>query len=873
MSLTPGAKLGPYEILEAIGKGGMGEVYKAHDPRLRRDVAIKTSAERFNERFEREARAVAALNHPNICQIYDVGPNYLVMEYIEGPTLSERIKEGAIPLEEALLIAEQIAAALEAAHEKTITHRDLKPANIKVRADGTVKVLDFGLAKLGGTPVAPSEDSPTLSMAATQAGMILGTAGYMAPEQAKGKPVDKRADIWAFGVVLYEMVTGHRLFKGEDMVEILAAVVHGQPDLSAVPPRVRKLIAKCLEKDPKKRLRDMSGMELLLEVGQAPAPDASSKRPAAGFDLGWIAAGVAAAVAIGAVWMLWPKPKPLLPLTRLEVDLGESVSLGASIGPDVVISPDGARLLYISNSRLYLVHLDQPQSTAMELPGTVGAIMPTFSPDGNWIVFAQSSLKKIAASGGAPQVIASSSGVRGISWEGDFIVAPLSAGAPLMKIPAAGGTPQTLTKLNGETSHRWPQILPGGKAVLLTVQNSSSFDTASIDVQSMPEGVRKNLIHGGSFGRYVEASDGTGYLTYVSRGTLFAVPFDAGKLEISGTPTPVLEGVSYNPTDGSALISYARSGTLVYRSGTAGGTRVVRFMNAAGKAETFLSRPDSYLYPRLSPDGQRLLIVASEAGTQDLWVYDLKGGRSTRLTIGLGATFAPIWTPDGRYVLFQGTGGMFWTRSDGGSQPQPLIQSKNTQHPWSITRDGKHFAYQEVSPTTSYDLWTAPLEITNAGVKAGTPEKLLQSPREERHPSFSPDGRWIAYSTDETGRYEVYVRAFPDTGGRWSVSVGGGHYPLWSTNGKELFYRTEDGQVMVAAYTTKGDALAFDPPRKFSEQRLAPVVANGTYDLMPDGRIVGLFPAEETDTGRAQSHVTFLFNFADEIRRRFSTGK
>jgi serine/threonine-protein kinase len=852
----------------------MGEVYKAHDSRLRRDVAIKVSAARFNERFEREARAVAALNHPNICQVYDVGPDYLVMELIEGPTLADRIKEGPLPVDEALAIAAQIGFALEAAHEKQITHRDLKPGNVKIRPDGVVKVLDFGLAKLGGAqPVTISEDSPTLSMAATQAGMILGTAAYMAPEQAKGKQVDKRADIWAFGVVLYEMVTGKRPFQGDEMVEVLAAVVHGQPDLTAVPAPVRRLIGKCLEKDPNKRLRDMSGMEFLLLEEAAPAPVIAAPLSQAS-KLPWIAAAALAVVAGVTAWALWPQPKPLLPLTRLEVDLGENVSLAASYGPDTVISPDGSKLVYISAGKMYLLRLDQPQATPLELAGTTGAISPAFSPDSEWIVFGQNGARKIPATGGSPQILNSLTNSRGLDWSADGNIVMGTGQTPLMLFPEAGGEPQPLTKLHaGENFHRWPQFLNGGKAVLFTVSVGGTNGAATIEAVSVKDGARKTLVRGGTFGRYVEASDGTGYLTYVNGATLFAVPFDSAKLEVHGTPAPMLDGIGSADGTGGVRLSFSRTGTLVYRGGIVSGSRVVRFMNSAGATETILDRRDTYSYPRLSPDGQKLLIVATEGGATDLWVYDVKGGRSTRLTIGVGTTFIPLWTPDGRYIVYQGVGGMYWTRSDGGSQPQQLTQSKNIQYPYSFTPDGTRLAFMEVAPTTSYDIWTVPLETSIAGLKAGTPEKLLDTAAEERHPAISLDGHWMAYTSNETGKYEVYVRRYPDTGGKWTVSSGGGHYPLWSKNGHDLFYRTEEAQVMVARYTIQGDSFIADPPRKFADKKLALITANGSYDLAPDGRIVGLFPTEDEGSNRAQSHVTFLINFADEIRRRVGNGK
>jgi serine/threonine-protein kinase len=861
MSLHAGDKLGPYEIISPVGRGGMGEVYRASDTRLGREVAIKMSAEQFTERFQREARAVASLNHPNVCQLYDVGPDYLVMEFVEGEP-----PKGPMPVEEALRYARQIADALAEAHDKGIVHRDLKPANIRIRPDGTVKVLDFGLAKIAQAAPGDVEHSPTLSMQATQAGVVLGTAAYMSPEQARGKPVDKRADIWAFGVVFYEMLTGKRLFQGEDVTETMAAVVKEEPDLSAVPPNVRRVIARCLEKDPRKRLRDISGVNLLLEQHAAPVATSGATRAMWVWPAGVAAAALAAA---GATWLVMrPSTQPLRPLIRLEVDLGETVSLTS--GP--IISPDESRLAFVSVGRLFALRLDQPKAAPAELPGavTLGG-QPFFSPDGKWIGFFSPGLNKMAVDGGAPVPLAAApANARGASWGDDgSIVAAFGTNTALSRVSDAGGEPESLTELAaGETSHRWPQILPNRRGVLFTA-GSGSWDAATVDVLDLNDRQRKTVQRGGSYGRYVTASDGTGYLTFVNRGTLFAAPFDLEQLEVLDTPVPVLDEVGYNPSDGIALLDFSKTGTLVYRSGLLTGARVVHFMDAAGKTEPVLLRPDSYVYPRLSPDGEKLSIVATEGGTQDVWVYDVRGGRSSRLTIGVGATFAPIWSPDGRYILFQGPGGIFWTRSDGASQPQLLTESKVVQYPWSFTADGKRLAYMEAG----FDLWTVPVEADGTGLKAGVPEKFLATTRDERHPSFSPDGRWIAYASDETGRFQVYVRAFPDTGGRWTVSSNGGHYPVWSQDGRNLFYRTEEGQVMVARYTAKQDAFVADPPRPFSDRRLYQLPLNGTYDVAPDGRrIVGLFPLEAPSERRAQRHVVFLLNFADEIRRRVGTG-
>jgi len=872
MSLTAGSKLGPYEIVAPIGKGGMGEVYKAHDSRLRRDVAIKVSAEKFSERFEREARAVAALNHPNICTLYDVGPNYLVMEYIEGES-----PKGPLPLDEAIGIALQIADALEAAHDKGITHRDLKPANIMIRPDGSLKVLDFGLAQhVQQRSDSDVDNSPTLTMGMTAAGAIMGTAAYMAPEQARGKKLDKRADIWAFGVVFYELVTGKRLFQGEDIVEILAAVVHGQPDLSGVPAKARRVLERCLEKDPRKRLHDISSVALLLET--APPVMAGTNAVVSGGKTAWIVAGALALVAAGALWFaLRPAEKLLRPLARYDVDLGQTVSLGSQAGADVVISPDATRIVYVSGSRLYTLRLDQPKAASVELPGTLAAFAPFFSPDGKWIgFFGNGQMRKIAVDGGVATVLSpAAGGPRGGSWgEDGNIIASLSSAGPLSLISSAGGEVKPLTKLaEGEVSHRWPQILPGNEAVLFAA-GATNFDAANIEVVSLKDGRRKVVQRGGSYPRYVAASDGFGYLTFVTRGTLFAVPFDLKRLEVSGTPAPLLDDIGYSSSFGAALAEFSQNGTVVYRNGSSTGLRSVQWMDVAGKTQTVLDRPDFYLYPRLSPDGQRLAIVATEGGTQDIWVYDVRGGRSSRLTIGIGATFLPTWTPDSRYIVYQAPGGMYWTRADGASQPQQLLPSKDILYPYSFTPDGKRLAYADVAPETSYDLWTVPIEIGPMGLKAGKPEKFLVTPRDERHPAFSPDGRWIAFASDETGKPQVYVRAFPDTGGRWTISSSGGHYPVFSQNGHDLFYRTEDGQIMMTSYAVKGDAFVADPPHLWSEKRLFNIPANGTYDVAPDGkRIVGVFAAEIPGSERAQSHVTFLVNFADEIRRRVGAGR
>jgi Tol biopolymer transport system component len=875
-----GTRLAHYEITSHLGSGGMGEVYQATDTRLGRSVAIKILPEVFTHdtdrlvRFEREARALASLNHPHIAAIYGLeessGRSLLVMELVEGETLAERIARGPVATNEALGIAKQIGEALEAAHEKGIIHRDLKPANIKITPDGQVKVLDFGLAKAmdntsGGST---SPNSPTISLAASNAGIILGTAAYMSPEQARGRPVDKRTDIWAFGCVLYEMLTGKPTFEGEDVGQTLAAVIMKEPDLRSVPPKVLPLIASCLEKDLKKRLRDVSDAWRLLR--EEPQIAKVQSRGGRLHLLPWTVAGVLAAVAIGAAVIGWraahPAPPPLKPLVRLNVDLGPDVALGAPNGADVVLSPDGTRLAYVSQSRLFTRRLDQAQATALSDPNVV--TNPSFSQDGMWIAFySQGKLKKVSVEGGTAITLCDASNPRGISWKEDGdIVANLSGPGGLSLIPGVGGQPTTLTELApGEVTHRWPQVLPGGKAVLFTSHATiTAFDAANIEVMTLADHHTKILQRGGTFGRYLSS----GHLVYVNRGTLFAVPFDLDKLEVRGTPTPVLDQVGYSTADGFAQMDVSLTGTLVYRNGLAGSLLTFQWLDAQGKTQPLLAKPDSYQWPSLSPDGQRLALSMS-----DVWVYDWKRDTMTRLTFD-GGNF-PVWSPDGRTIAFRKIGeGIFLVRSDGAGKPQQVIQSKGLPAMMSFMPDGKRMAYQDTG-TTGYDLLLVPIQNDSAAPAAAKPEVLLQTPFNERWPSFSPDGRWLAYGSDESGNYQIYVRAFPDKGGKWQVSSAGGAYPEWSRNGNELFYRADDNHIMVANYTVNGDTFTVDKPRVWSPTRVANSGINGRpFDLTPDGkRVAALMPLESPEAEQAQNHVMFVENFFDELQRRVPVGK
>jgi serine/threonine-protein kinase len=861
--------------------------------KLKREVAIKILPDEFARdpervgRFQREAEALALLNHPSIGAIYDIQEanesRFLVLELVEGETLAECLRRGPIPVEDALKIAQLIAEALEAAHEKGIVHRDLKPANIKLTPEDKVKVLDFGLAKAYETQPSPSpsgrplpmgevSNSPTLiSMAATNAGLILGTAAYMSPEQARGKPVDKRTDIWAFGVVLFEMLTGRRLFDGTDITETLAAVIKEEPDLNKVPAKVRSLLKRCLEKDPKKRLQDLGDLGLLLE------PDAVTTR---GVRLPWAIASILAAALIISSFLRWqgmeyPKPADR-PLMRLDVDLGAETSGSAGSLLGIILSPDGSRLAYVAQSRLFTRRLDQPG--VVELAGTEGASFPFFSPDGQWIgFFTGGNLKKISVEGGAALTLSQATNGKGGSWGEDGRIIGSLNGQGLESVSSAGGTAMGVTDLkSGEVAHRWPQILPGGKAVLFSANPNSAtaWDAANIEVMSLQDRRRRTLVRGGTFGRYVAAPEGTGYLTYVNRGTLFAVRFDLEGLEVRGAPSSLLSDVAYSSNFGFATTDFSQTGTMVYVSGGASGGKLnVQWLDSNGKTQPLSVKPGFYQRPRLSPDGQRLALTVTEGSNQDIWVYEFQRDTLSRLTFGGGANDSPVWSPDGRFIAFLGAGGMFGKRSDGAGKVQVLTQSKAPQYPFSFSPDGR-LAYLELGTPGGYDLWTLPLEIDGSGLKPGKPEVFLQTPYEERHPAFSPDGRWIAYSSNESGVFQVYVRAFPDKSSKWQISTNGGVYPVFTRTGQKLFFRTEDNQVMLANYTVQGDSFVADKPRVWSETRLADLGIILNYDVAPDGkRVLALMPSEAQKGERTPSHVTFMVNFADEIRRRLGGNK
>jgi Tol biopolymer transport system component len=909
MALAAGKRLGSYEVVAQIGAGGMGEVYRAHDTKLGRDVAIKVLPANFvNDperlsRFQREARMLAALNHPNIATIYGLEQcgevTCLVMELVSGETLAEKVSSGPLGMEEALKIAAQIAEALEAAHEKNIIHRDLKPANVKVTPEGKVKVLDFGLAKAFAGDAANEDigNSPTLSMAATMQGTILGTAAYMSPEQARGKSVDKRTDMWAFGCVLYELLTGKQAFHGEDITEILAAVVRAEPDWQALPPatpvKIRDVLRRCLQKDKTLRLRDAGDAHI--EIHEAltapPTPVASATPPARrGWRerLAWTAAAAFALIAIAlatALVLHAPKPSQPLQAIRLSAEIGADAGLYTGNGSSAILSPAGTRLAFLASGadqkrRIYVRSLDQLRAAA--LSGTENARDPFFSPDGQFIgFFADGKLKKISVQGGAAVTLCDVPEDRGGSWgdDGTIVFTP-DVRMPLAKVSSAGGTPQALTTLGtqaGEVTQRWPQMLPGSKAVLFTSSaHGNNYEDAEIDVYSIASGQRKTVQRGGFYARYLPS----GHVVYMHEGTLFAVPFDLQRLTVTGQPAPILEGVAASSRTGGAQLSFSENGNLVYVAGPAGGQNVsIYWMDHEGKFTPLRETPGGYDNPAFSPDGKRLALEIFDGRRRDIWVYELERDIPTRLTFAGELNRYPVWTPDGQRLAYssQEKGGVFnlwWIRADGAGDAQRLAESKNRQYAGSWRPDGRVLAFSQTNPDTSEDIMTLFIEgDEKSGWKPGESKPFVNSTFNEGQPAFSPDGRWLAYASNESGNYEVYVRPFPGPGGKWQLSTGGGLLPKWSHNGKELFYRTEDSKIIVVSYSASGDSFHADKPQLWSPGQFTDVgLGDYNFDPHPDGKRFAVLKAPSTEQ-TAPNKVNFIFNFFGEVRRKFSSGK
>ena len=890
-----GQSLLHYSITEKIGRGGMGEVYRAKDSKLGREVAIKILPEEFSRdadrvaRFQREAKLLASLNHPNIAAIHGLeesgGTQFLVLELVEGETLADQIKRGPIPVEESLKLALQIAEALEAAHEKGVIHRDLKPANIKVTPDRKAKVLDFGLAKaFAGEQEVNLSNSPTLSNAATQQGVILGTAGYMSPEQARGEAVDKKADIWAFGVVLFEMLTGRGMFGERTVSDTLAAVLKSEPEWKRLPPnlhpRIRLLLERCLEKEAKNRCHDIADVRVDIQKALAD-PSGVLVHPVAGAEtktklrtmLPWIAAALILGLIIAgaAVWKF--KPAKPLQVMRFDYVLPEDQEFSDLNYPALALSPDGKQLVYSTEKGLYLRAVDELSGKL--IAGTEGSTsQPFFSPDGKWIGYLSVSdmkLKKISVSGGAPVALCDARPY-GVSWSADDTIVYGQRTGGVMRVSANGGTPESIFK-EKPGIHLFPQMLPDGESVLFT----DAVPQPRLVVQSLKSGERKELFAGVA-ARYLP----TGHIIYglPNNSNLFAVPFDLDRLEVTGGAVPIVEGV----------IDYAvsDSGMLVYIPGASNAQpsnqRALVWVDRKGKEEPLAASPNDYHTPRISPDGTKIALTVYAGDKSDIWIWDLLRETMTRLTFNEGSGYS-LWTPDGKRIAFVRWsdradvlgGQVYWKAADGTGEEEKLGSAENrVLLPWSWSSDGNTLALFEADLPTgglNYDIGMLSMKDKREW------KPLLKEKYIEFQPEVSPDGKWMAYASNESGRLEIYVRPFPDVNkGRWQVSTSGGDTPLWSPDGRELFFLKDDS-VMAVPVETGPAFKAGKPETLFRGTYVQLSTSDGQpWDISPDGkRFLMMKPSASTTAAPAvaapRQKVTIVVNWFEELKQRVPASK
>jgi Tol biopolymer transport system component len=861
--MTLGSGIGPYRIGEKIGEGGMGAVYRAHDTKLNRDVALKVLPEAFARdadrlmRFEREAQLLAALNHPNIAQIYgieDAGDvRALVMELVPGRTLEEMLKTGPLPLGEAAPIARQVADALEAAHDAGIIHRDLKPANIKVTDDGRVKVLDFGLAKtlgaMSGPGTATGMTAAMTSPAITAMGVILGTAAYMSPEQARGRPTDRRADVWAFGAMLYEMLVGRRPFKGDDISEVIASVLRDEPDWTALPadtpPAVRRLLRRSLEKDPARRLRAVGDAKLDLEDSDrmpdpvGPSTRVARRRPPGAFEIALVLATLTAAVVLGLRAMgTWaPAPRAAAPpeLRRLTMTL--PVTLHLSDAPaEVAVSPDGRMVAFsaqesgASTSTIWIRAMSA--LTPRKLPGTEGGILPFWSPDGRDVgFFAGGQLKRTFADGtGVPVIICPAQDGRGGTWnrEGVIVFAPTNAGG-LMRVAATGGEPVAVTTLDAsrkETGERFPQFLPDGRHFLF-VELPGDNGLLQISVGALDEQTRTRLRTADGAAVYVPP----GYLIFALRGQLAAQRFDPSTLALAGDPSLLGDFLSnIGAYGGGRPLATSDAGILVFPQAEFMLTEL-HWVDRTGRDLGRVQAPAaSYDGLRISPDGKLVAASAQSApGQHDLWILNLDHGGATRFTADKGATGNLVWTPDSSHLLYSNDRNGhadFYMRAVDGSGPEELVYASPDlfKAPRAFSPDGKFLVYDQIDPKTHHDIWMLPMDGSR------TPRPYRQTSFDEQNPQISPDGHWLAYTSDETGRSEVYVDSFPTPGTRFAITSSGAGSFGWRKDGKEVYISSLDGRTVWMADVLPGPTFRIGPLRT-----VFTATANMTTgDLTPD---------------------------------------
>ena len=862
MPLSSGSKLGTYEVLSPLGAGGMGEVYRARDAKLNRDGALKVLPESFTHdtarvaRFRREAQLLASLNHPHIGGIYGLedahGVTALVLELVEGPTLADRIAQGPIPLDEAVSIAKQIAEALAAAHEQGIIHRDLKPANIKVRPDGTVKVLDFGLAK-ATSPWASLDgvlQSPTITTPAmTEVGVILGTAAYMSPEQAAGTSTDKRSDIWSFGVVLLEMLTGKPVFTGETLSHVLASVLRTEPDWSALPPNtpapIRRLLRRCIDKDRRRRLDSAAaaGLELddALTTPAAVAGPAHTTRRVGPVTMASVVGGVL--VVLLAMWaFMRPVPPAAGPLVRFTITPSAALPLRLSLqgaARDFAVAPDGSFLVYRAGNQGQLVVRWLDRLDTSPLAGVTSAVMPFVSPDSHWIGFVEDdlTLKKVAVTGGSPVTLARLPvWPRGGTWVDDALIIGTTTG--LLRVPAGGGEPTVLTtpdRAHGEEGHVLPSALPGAHAVLFTI-GAAKPENAQVALLDLQTGNHTTLIRGGRDAQYVAS----GHLVYLAGRAMSAVRFDVSRRAVVGDPVRVIDGMADAPT-GALNVAVTEAGMLVFvpAGSDALTLRSLVWVDRQGHETAIPAPPRPYQSVRLSPDSTRVAVNIRDQ-ENDIWLWDLSRQTLTRLTFDADVDLSPVWTPDGRRIVFASTRtgvyNLYAREIDGSASDVRLTTGANTQLPDSVTADGVFVIGHEVRPQTRSDLVRFPLDPGRA-TGAMAAEGLVETPFEEWNGEVSPDGRFLAYQSDESGQNEVYVRPYPQVASaRWQVSSSGGMAPVWTRKGRELIYLDGAHHLTAVAVDTTGPTIRTAVPATLVTTAYASPGPWRAYDVSADGQ-------------------------------------